>query len=73
LDDLYSCGATLYRLVTGKLPNMLFKSDETLDELHRHNLPAAVVALIARAMAVDPQQRFQSSESFADALRQLGG
>ncbi len=76
--DLYAVGVVFYRLLTGRLP---FLADTAiamaqkqvsdiptpLSEL-RPDLPAWCVAIVDRALAKDPGQRFQSAEDFRVAL-----
>ena len=76
--DLYAVGVVFYRLLTGRLP---FLADTAiamaqkqvsdvptpLSEL-RPDLQAWCVAIVDRALAKDPGQRFQSAEDFRVAL-----
>ncbi len=82
--DLYAMGIVFYRLVTGQLP---FKGETafamaqsqvndppTPIELARADLPLWVQDIVTRALAKDPDARFQSAQEFHDAYaRGLGG
>jgi len=78
-SDLYACGVILYQLIAGQNP---FRGDQPSETLHRvmthkppplsqlrQDVPPAIDAAIARAMAKDPAARFDSAEAFAAALR----
>ncbi|NEW43584.1 serine/threonine-protein kinase [Nocardia cyriacigeorgica] len=83
-SDIYSLGATLYQLLTGSVPYPS-RGDQELINAHRNepapvptlirpSLPAAMHEVIAKAMAKDPGQRFQScGELTAAARAALGG
>ncbi|MED5553130.1 MAG: serine/threonine-protein kinase [Actinomycetota bacterium] len=73
--DLYSLGATLYRLVVGAAPFY----GERNELLHAHvRLPPPdprdagvsddLAEIVLRSMSKDPEQRFQSGADFAGAL-----
>ena len=77
--DVYALGILLYQCLTGRLP---FHSEDAL-ELERMQLeappplpsasapvPAAVDAVVARAMEKAPSRRFSSAQAFLAALRQ---
>ena len=77
-SDLYSVGVLFYRLISGALP---FTADTALGMLqrqirdtptpvhvHQPDLPAWCEAIIQRALAKTPADRFQSAEEFRDAL-----
>ncbi|KPK06062.1 MAG: serine/threonine protein kinase, partial [Betaproteobacteria bacterium SG8_39] len=78
-SDLFSLAGTLYQLLCGKLPfegesmaQLMYKiANEMPPDLRSVNpkVPAGLVAFLARAMTKDPEQRFQTGEAFAQALR----
>ncbi len=75
-SDVYSLGATLYCLLTGKAPFLDSDLEETLakvrkGEFHRpremdHAIPAALESICLRAMAVRPEDRYPSAQALAD-------
>jgi serine/threonine protein kinase len=79
--DLYSMGAILYLLLTGRPPIVA----ETLSEQIVATiagkieppsrlepwLPAAVDAVLGRALALDPDDRYPDARSFSEALARL--
>ncbi len=76
--DIYSAGVILYQLLTGERPfegglaTIMHKALNTVppkpSELSGTARPA-LDAVVARAMAKRPDQRFQTPKEFADALR----
>lgn len=78
-SDLFSLAVTLYLLLCGKLPfqadstaQLMFKiANEPPPEIFliRRGLPPPLVAFLDKAMAKDANQRYQSGEEFAAALR----
>jgi DNA-binding NtrC family response regulator len=80
-SDVYALGATIYHLLTGsKPPNALIRS-VALRDLKPDPLKPAdeiqpsvgpeVAAILYRAMAQDPQDRYASASEFRDALRRV--
>ena len=86
-SDVYSLGCVLYEMIVGQ---SAFKADDDVQVLYQqmHHVPAApstkrdglppqLDAVIARALAKDPKDRFASMAEMADALaaidRRRGG
>lgn len=78
-SDLYSLGIVLYELVVGRLPFIVSSWEEAV-RMHTYEdappprqlhpeLPASVAEILLKAIAKQPQQRFQSGEELAEALR----
>lgn len=70
--DLYALGATLYNILTGQDPleSVQRMVGRRMDPAHQVNpaIPAYIGQAIERAMALEPDQRFQSAEQFKTAL-----
>ena len=75
--DVYALGCTLYEMLTGTVP---FRRETPLAVMHAHltappprptdanpALPQAIDAVIARALAKRPDDRYPSCRAFADA------
>lgn len=76
--DLYSAGIVLYEMLTGRTP---FAADTPLATAMQHvtqqplapsqlvpTLPAAIDAVVLRALSKDPAQRFPSGAALAEAV-----
>ena len=80
--DVFSLGAVLFEMLTGqKLRDVTNEVDGWRDVAAgklksardaRPDLPDGFVALLARALAVDPANRFPDAASFGAAIRELG-
>jgi serine/threonine-protein kinase len=79
-SDLFSCGVILYQLLTGEKP---FTGESTTTIMYKVlredpvpptelnlSLPPALDALMKKALAKPPAQRFQNGKAFAQALRE---
>lgn len=84
-SDIYSLAVILYEVLTGKLP---FDAKTPMEYIQKHvteaiiplsqrrpelNLPVELDAVLEKALAKNPEERFQSAAEFADALRPFGG
>jgi serine/threonine-protein kinase len=79
--DIWSIGATLYLLVTGRPPflatnfhvlaaRMLKEDAQPMSKL-RADVPAVLDEIVLRCLRKDPGERFQSIDQFAAALRAI--
>src|SRR5947208_1628639 len=81
-SDVYSCGALLYQLLTGRLPftaptelaaaMLRLTRDPAPPRAIRPGISRPLEAVVIRAMARHPDQRFASAEDMAAALARLG-
>jgi len=78
-SDLFSLATSLYQLLCGRLPfegesmaQLMFKiSNEPPADMLKYNpnVPPGLVAFLQQALAKNPDERFQTGEEFAQALR----
>jgi len=77
--DIYSLGAILYEMATGKAPYTYDSADEFIEALSRETPPPdprsvnpriseSFAHIIMRAMSHDRRERFQTARRFLDAL-----
>jgi eukaryotic-like serine/threonine-protein kinase len=84
-SDLYSLGATLFRLLTGQLPLAMLPSQSPMEKLRvltnhqplriatlRKEIPADLGKLIDQLLQTDPRQRPASAAHVAQALEPYG-
>ncbi|GAB5440606.1 MAG: hypothetical protein Fues2KO_09550 [Fuerstiella sp.] len=77
-SDIYSLGATLYYLLSGRVP---FAEGSVMHKLRSHaqlepeslkslrsDLPDELVAIVSKMMAKDPDQRYLTPREVADAM-----
>ncbi|HEY1984725.1 MAG TPA: protein kinase [Terracidiphilus sp.] len=78
--DLFSAGVTLFKFLTGKEPftgGEATASFKIVNEAHTslsaylHNYPPALDEIIAKSLAKNPDDRYQTGEDFADALHDV--
>ena len=80
-SDIYSLGVLFYQLATGQLP---YAADTPLAVVLKHvnepvpdpsllnpTIPAGIRAVVTKAMAKEPEARYQAAKSMADDLRQV--
>ena len=78
-SDLYQCGVILYEMITGEIP---FIADNAIGVIMMHitepapsarlrnpHCPEALDAVIAKAMAKDPERRFSNARAMRQALK----
>lgn len=81
--DVYSLGATIYSLLVGRSPfevpgrsnspaDLLSRIERSpLPSIDREDVPPGLSAVLARAMAKDPDRRFLSALALAHSLQQV--
>lgn len=67
-SDIYSLGATLYHLLSGKRPA---KSAFDVEPLSEREFSPQIVKIIARAMQPNPELRYQTAEEMLYAFENL--
>ncbi len=67
--DLFACGACLFRMLTGIVPNVANRPRDTFQALDEADyLSEALRAVAKKSIRPDPNKRFQSADKFARAL-----
>lgn len=67
-SDIYSLGATLYHLLMGIRPP---QDAYQVKPISSSNVSPAVAAIVMKAMAPDPAQRYQTAQEMLDAFHHL--
>ncbi len=77
-SDIFSCGVILYQFLTGEKPftgnatTIMFKvlhEEPLAPSLLNVSLPSAFDHVVKRAMAKNPDERYQSAQEFAQAIK----
>ena len=77
-SDLFSCGVILYQFLTGEKPftgnttTIMYKvlrEEPLAPSMLNVALPPAVDAVVKKAMAKNPDDRFQNAQAFSDAIK----
>jgi serine/threonine protein kinase len=76
-SDIYSLGATLYAALTGVIPEdglsrLTGKTKLTPLKKKRHDVPSELAYVIEKALAIEPEKRYQNAEDFRKALLKAG-
>ncbi|MBE0690486.1 MAG: serine/threonine protein kinase, partial [Anaerolineae bacterium] len=82
-NDIYAMGIVVYEMITGQQP---FQAETPVQLLLKHlmepppyvrdfnqDVPAALDTVLQRALAKDPDDRYQTATAFADAFAQAMG
>ena len=69
LSDLYSVGASLYVMLTGRNPSELYASD--IQEVAFADFPSEVTEVLRRCCNIDVTERYQSAEELIEALQEI--
>ena len=78
-SDIFSCGVILYQFLTGEKPftgnstTIMFKvlhEEPLAPSLLNVALPAAFDQVVKKAMAKNPDERFQTAQEFAQAIKE---
>jgi serine/threonine-protein kinase len=77
-SDIYSAGVALYKVLTGRVPfDLASQFDVMLAHVQAQPIPPSAMfagvppefdAVVLKAMAKDPSERFRTAEEFMDAL-----
>ena len=70
-SDIYSLGATMYHLLTGRHPPERAEEVIALTKLGHYS--EGIIYVIERSMRIDPSTRFASAPALTQALRSISG
>jgi serine/threonine protein kinase len=77
-SDIFSCGVILYQFLTGEKPftgnttTIMYKvlrEDPLAPSMLNVALPAAFDGVVRKAMAKNPDERYQTAQEFSDAIK----
>jgi len=81
--DIFAAGVVLWEALTGRrlffahdqgaTIELLMNSEITSPSSITRSLPAEIDGVVLKALARDPEQRFESAHEFAEALRKVAG
>jgi len=80
--DVFAVGVTLFECLAGRVPipgdaaqirEKWAQSPPPPMDVFCKDLPRSLSALVARALAKDPERRFSSAQAMAEAIRQVAG
>lgn len=68
--DVYACAATLYRMIVGEGPPFALDrlQKDPLAEDNYKGIPEGLKPAITKALALRPEERYQTAQEFMDAL-----
>jgi len=79
--DVFAAGVLLYEVLTGENPFYTASNYDTLERIRtgtfapiqerRHDVPPAVAGIVHKAMAIEPEQRYQSASALYEDLIQF--
>ncbi|HEY6177675.1 MAG TPA: serine/threonine-protein kinase, partial [Kofleriaceae bacterium] len=67
-SDIYALGGLLHHVLTGAPPHL---ANSAARASMPRSVPRDLAAIVARAMAADPAQRYATAQAFADDLRRF--
>jgi hypothetical protein len=74
--DVFALGAMLYHVIAGKLPPIGIARTAEVEALlaeiqHSDEVPPELIAIIGKAMAIDPSARYADANELAEELRRF--